>query len=74
MVDLERVAQHSVAHATAGAERHLGILDVESGRRKQIDGTGMVEMHVRQHDIANERGNDAYAVVLPVVVVCRRLF
>src|SRR5215472_2659770 len=60
MVDLKRIAQHSVAHAAAGAERHLGILDVESGRRKEIDGSGMVEMHVRQHDITNERRNDAY--------------
>jgi hypothetical protein len=62
MFDLKRVAQDSVAHAAASAERHLGILDVESGRRKKIDRTGMVEMHVRQHDVANKRGIDAYPV------------
>jgi hypothetical protein len=62
VVDLKRVAQDSMSHAAAGAERHLGILDVESSGRKQIDGTGMVEMHVGQHDIANKRGNDAYPV------------
>jgi hypothetical protein len=62
LIDLKRVAQHPVAHTAASAERHLGILDMESSRRKQINGTGMVEMHVSQNDITNKRGIDPYPV------------
>jgi hypothetical protein len=51
-----------MTHTAAGAEGHLGILDVESGRRKQIDRTSVVEMHMSQNDITNECGIDPYAV------------
>src|SRR5580704_6738186 len=62
MFNLECVTQHPMTHTAAGAEGHLGILDVESSRRKQIDRTSVVEMHVSQNDITNERGIDPYPV------------
>jgi hypothetical protein len=35
VVDLERVAQHPVAHAAASAKSHLGFLDVEVAEGKR---------------------------------------
>jgi len=43
VVDLALPAKPFVADAAAGRLRHLGVLDVERGLRKQVDIAGMVQ-------------------------------
>jgi hypothetical protein len=59
--DFERMAQYTVAHASTSAVRHFRILDVEPRSGEEVDAAGVVEMHVRQDDIANNGGVDADA-------------
>ena len=59
--DFERMAQYTVAHASTSAVRHFGILDVEPRSGEEVDAAGVVEMHVRQHDIGNNGRVDADA-------------
>ena len=56
---LERAAHIAMAHAAAGAERHLAVLQVESGVREQVVVAGVVVMHVADHDVLDRVGIDA---------------
>ncbi len=55
---LERLSQYVVAHAAAGAIRHLRFLEMEAGLRKTTDIAGVVVMHVRDDDVRHRRGID----------------
>ena len=57
--DLERAADVAVAHAAAGAERHLAVLKVERRVREQIVVAGVVVMHVADDDVLDPVRIDA---------------
>ena len=56
---LERAADIAVAHAAAGAERHLAVLNVKRRVREQIVVAGVVVMHVADDDILDPVRIDA---------------
>src|SRR5215212_2769235 len=51
VLDLKRHAKRRVAHAPAGAIRHLGVLHVVPGPRKQIVVPAMVVVHMAYDDV-----------------------